>query len=74
MSDRVYSSVPASWVGRSQRIEIGPMSGASNVTHWLSAHHLRAEPDLVQRILDCAKASNHSLTDAQIQELVAGQG
>ncbi len=29
--DAVYSGVPASMVGREQEIEVGPMSGKSNV-------------------------------------------
>ena len=33
--DAVYSGVPASMVGRGQEIEIGPMSGKSNVVFWL---------------------------------------
>ncbi len=33
--DAVYSGVPASLVGREQEIEIGPMSGKSNVVFWL---------------------------------------
>lgn len=31
LADRVYSGVPAAWIGRTQQIEIGPMSGNSNV-------------------------------------------
>ena len=33
--DAVYSGVPASLVGREQEIEVGPMSGKSNVVFWL---------------------------------------
>src|SRR5207245_1375563 len=33
--DAVYSGVPASLVGRQQEIEIGPLSGRSNVIYWL---------------------------------------
>ncbi|MCL5054871.1 MAG: 2-isopropylmalate synthase, partial [Firmicutes bacterium] len=35
LADRVYSSVPAGDFGLKQRIEIGPMSGQSNVIYWL---------------------------------------
>lgn len=35
---QVYSAIPASMLGRKQRIEIGPMSGASNVRFWLDRH------------------------------------
>ena len=33
--DAVYSGVPASLVGREQEIDVGPMSGKSNVIFWL---------------------------------------
>ena len=35
LADAVYSGVPASLVGREQIIEVGPMSGRSNVVYWL---------------------------------------
>src|SRR5207245_10086205 len=37
LADRVYSGVPASALGREQRIEVGPMSGESNVVFWLES-------------------------------------
>jgi hypothetical protein len=37
----VYSGVPASMVGREQEIEVGPMSGRSNVIYWLERRGLR---------------------------------
>ncbi len=46
LMDAVYSGVPASMVGREQEIEVGPMSGKSNVSFWLEkrgiALHRRA--------------------------------
>ena len=38
LADRVYSGVPAADFGRRQVIAIGPMSGKSNVLHWLEEH------------------------------------
>ena len=35
LADAVYAAVPASLVGREQVIEVGPMSGKSNVVYWL---------------------------------------
>ena len=35
LADRVYSGVPAGVFGKKQEIEIGPMSGMSNVRFWL---------------------------------------
>ena len=45
LADRVYSGVPASWVGRRQAIEIGPMSGESNVVFWLESHGIAPTPE-----------------------------
>ena len=42
--DAVYSGVPASMVGREQEIEIGPMSGKSNVVFWLEKRGLAGRP------------------------------
>ncbi len=69
--DLVYSAVPAAWLGRRQEIEIGPMSGASNVRAWLLAHGVAWEPELVSRILRAAKKGRRNLTDEEISRLVA---
>lgn len=71
LADRVYSGVPAAMFGRAQEIGIGPMSGASNVNHWLKAHGHTPDDTLVKAILARAKQSNHLLTDAEIREVVA---
>ena len=41
--DAVYSGVPASLVGREQEIEVGPMSGKSNVVFWLEQRGLAGD-------------------------------
>ena len=51
LADAVYSGVPASLVGREQAIEIGPMSGRSNVVYWLEKRGLEATDERVDRIL-----------------------
>ena len=50
LADAVYSGVPASLVGREQAIEIGPMSGRSNVVYWLERRGLEATDERVDRI------------------------
>jgi 2-isopropylmalate synthase len=74
LADRVYSGVPASWVGRSQEIEIGHMSGASNVVYYLQSRGLPASPEVVQAVLATAKRSERLLTDAEVMEAVRGAG
>ena len=70
LADRIYSGVPASWVGREQEIEIGPMSGLSNVTFYLSSRDLPDDHDLAQKVLKSAKKSNRTLTEEEILEIV----
>lgn len=72
LADSVYSGVPASVVGRSQRIEVGPMSGQSNIVFWLEQHGFDARPETVARIFDAAKRSDRLLTDEQLRALARG--
>jgi len=70
LADRVYSAIPASMVGRKQLIEIGPMSGLSNVKHWLREH--RYDPDdeeLCGRIIQAAKQTDRTLTEGEVEAL-----
>ena len=70
LADAVYSGVPASLVGRTQGIEIGPMSGKSNVVYWLEQRGFEATEERVDRIFSKAKASLGVLTEAEIRTLV----
>lgn len=70
LADAVYSSVPARLVGRAQEIEIGPMSGRSNVVYWLEKRGLPATEDIVDRIFARAKRSDHILTSEEVLDLV----
>jgi 2-isopropylmalate synthase len=69
LMDAVYAAVPASLVGRQQEIEVGPMSGKSNVIFWLESRGLPATDEIVDRIFAAAKASNRTLTHEQVQNL-----
>jgi 2-isopropylmalate synthase len=68
--DAVYSGVPASLIGREQEVEVGPMSGKSNVIFWLERRGLPADDALVERIFAKAKASPSVLTEDEIRSLV----
>jgi 2-isopropylmalate synthase len=70
LADRVYCGVPASLVGREQRIEIGPMSGEHNVRFWLQARGLEAHPMFMEKILAAAKRSNTLLAEEMILRMV----
>ena len=66
--DAVYSGVPAGLVGRSQEIEIGPMSGRSNVIFWLEKRGVPVSDALVERIFARAKASSTVLAEDEIRQ------
>jgi 2-isopropylmalate synthase len=61
--------VPASVLGREQRIEVGPMSGESNIVFWLESHGYEATPERIARVFEAAKGSDRLLTDAELQRL-----
>ena len=71
LADIVYSGVPSSLFGLSQIIEIGPMSGKSNVLFWLERHKILANDAVVNRILDAAKQSSCILSEDQLLALAA---
>lgn len=73
LADRVYSGVPAEWFGQRQQIEIGPMSGKSNVVHWLKAHGHAAEASLVEALLAHAKGAQAVLGEDEIERFIAGK-
>jgi 2-isopropylmalate synthase len=71
LADLIYSGVPAGLFGMKQMIEIGPMSGKSNVIYWLETRGIEANEERIRRIYDHAKSSNAVLTEAEVMELVA---
>lgn len=66
LANSIYSGVPSHYFGMEQIIEIGPMSGKSNVHFWLERHGFPQSEALVERIYQRAKASDRMLTDAEI--------
>lgn len=70
LADQVYSGVPAGWIGRKQEIEVGPMSGASNVVFYLSVHGLANTPEIVKAVLQAAKSSSQVLSGEEIRDIV----
>jgi hypothetical protein len=66
----VYSLLPAASLGLAAAIDIGPMSGASNVHHWLSSHGIRSSEPLLRALLERAKTADRVLNDAEILSVV----
>jgi 2-isopropylmalate synthase len=70
LGDHVYSLLSAASVGQSAAIVIGPMSGASNVQHWLRSRGIASSEALVQAILQQAKGSDRVLKDEELLSVV----
>ena len=68
LANAIYSGVPAHYFGMEQAIDVGPMSGKSNVLFWLDRHGIAATEEVVERIYKRAKASDRLLTEAEILE------
>lgn len=68
LANAVYSGVPSHLFGLDQVIDVGPMSGKSNVLFWLQQRGIAATDDVVERIYRRAKSSDHTLTEAEIRE------
>jgi 2-isopropylmalate synthase len=73
LANSVYSGVPSHVFGLEQVIDIGPMSGKSNVIFWLERHGLAVDESCVERIYKKAKASDHTLSEEEILECVQAQ-
>ena len=70
LANTVYSGVPSHYFGLEQIIDIGPMSGKSNVLFWLEHRGLPVNDEVVERIFKCAKSSDHTLSEGEILECV----
>lgn len=70
LADIVYSGVPAGLFGLEQVVEIGPMSGKSNVIYWLEKRGIEASEERVTRIYARAKESSAVLKEDEIRELI----
>jgi len=70
LAEQVYSSVPASMVGREHTIEIGPLSGMHNVRFWLQSRGLDVPPVVMEKILTAAKQARRLLTEEEIRRII----
>lgn len=72
LANLVYSGVPSQWFGLEQQIEIGPMSGRSNIEYWLQKRGFAPDEDLVARLFAKAKSSDCVLSEAEIMAEIRG--
>ena len=70
LANSIYSGVPSHLFGLEQVIEVGPLSGRSNVIFWLEKRGIPATDELVDRIFNAAKQSERILTEEEIMALL----
>ena len=70
LANSIYSGVPSHLFGLEQIIEIGPLSGRSNVIYWLEKRTILASDDLVDRIFAAAKQAERVMTDPEILAVI----
>jgi isopropylmalate/homocitrate/citramalate synthase len=70
LANTVYSGVPSHLFGLEQVIDVGPMSGKSNILFWLDRRSIPISDEVVELIYKKAKASDHTLTEAEILQCV----
>lgn len=71
LADRIYSGVPAGLFGKTQAVEIGHMSGLSNVLYWLNVNKIDPVEGLAEHILSMAKSKNSVLSDGEVHQVIA---
>ena len=71
LADLIYSGVPASWFGREQEIEVGPMSGNANILYWLHKNGYQGTDAEVNTIRQAAKNTNRLLSNAELKALMS---
>jgi 2-isopropylmalate synthase len=70
LANSIYSGVPSHLFGLDQVIEVGPLSGRSNIAYWLEKRGMPVTDELIERVFDVAKQSERVLTDEEILAVV----
>ena len=70
LANTVYSGVPSHLFGLEQIIDVGPMSGKSNVIFWLEKRGIQATEERVRAILNKAKQSDRLLRTEEVLEAI----
>ncbi len=70
LANSVYSGVPSHLFGLEQIIDIGPMSGKSNVIFWLEKRGIQPTEERITAIYKKAKESDRLLTTEEVLEAI----
>ncbi|MFT7521678.1 MAG: isopropylmalate/homocitrate/citramalate synthase, partial [Kiritimatiellia bacterium] len=74
LADLIYSSVVAHRFGREQIIEVGHMSGKSNVRYWCEHRGVEVTEDQVEAVFRAAKKCSSLLSEREIFEVLRDKG
>jgi 2-isopropylmalate synthase len=69
-AERVYSGIPPQLVGRTQDIEIGPLSGRANIRYYLARRGLQCDDETVSVVLEMAKRGRSVLTEVDVRTIL----
>ncbi|HEY4158252.1 MAG TPA: LeuA family protein [Polyangiaceae bacterium] len=70
LADHVYGLLSPSQIGAALAIDVGQMSGSSNVQHWLRRHGFEPSEPLLKALLERAKGAERVLTDEELLSVV----
>lgn len=70
LAERVYSAIPASLLGVTPRIDVGPSSGLANILHWLEMHGHEPHPAVVKSLKRGIAEAVRTLSDEELTTLV----
>jgi 2-isopropylmalate synthase len=71
VAERVYAGVPASRLGRAQRIDVGPGSGRANILAWLEEHLIEPTEPVVAALERAAHTATRIYADDELHLIVA---
>src|ERR1700690_2996081 len=71
LANSIYSGVPSHLFGLEQIIEIGPLSGRSNVIYWLEKRSITPSDQLGDPKFAAAKQAERIMTEEEIQTIIA---
>ena len=74
LADLVYSGVPAGQFGMEQIIEVGPMSGMSNVRYWMKRRGIAPSEGHEKALFAAAKSSERILRDDELLAVLSEAG
>lgn len=66
VAELVYSGIRASELGVDQQVMLGPLSGRSNVRHWLRSHGIADQGGLPEKLMELTRRTDKVLSDVEV--------